>query len=75
MSWGTAEPPINPPEPDLQECDHCKGTGEAVHHDGPLGPLVAVVKWCNECGGHGVHEVAGDLDQGQPDHWKDVLST
>lgn len=69
----TAEPPVNPPEVDMHECVDCGGTGETVHHDGPLGPIVAVVEWCETCGGHGFHEVNDDPDQGQPDHWKDVL--
>lgn len=69
----TAEPPVNPPEVNMHECRDCGGTGETVHHDGPLGPIVAVVEWCETCGGHGFHEVNDDPDQGQPDHWKDVL--
>lgn len=68
----TAEPPINPPEPDLHECDHCKGTGETVHHEGPLGPLVAVVEWCEHCGGHGVLEYDKGDNPFAPDTWMEA---
>lgn len=68
----SAVPPVNPPEADLYDCDTCGGTGQIVHHDGPLGPLVAVVEWCTPCDGRGVREY-DDPDQGQPDHWKDTM--
>lgn len=51
-------PPINPPEASLHGCFDCSGTGEVVDHDGPLGPIVARVRWCESCGGHGVIDPA-----------------
>lgn len=69
----SAVPPVNPPEVTLEECRDCEGTGETVHHDGPLGPLVAVVEWCEHCGGEGRREPVDEGDPFAPDHWKDLI--
>jgi len=69
----TAEPPINPPEDTTEECSTCGGTGETAHHDGPLGPLVAVLEWCTTCNGEGRKEPADEGNPFEPDHWKDLI--
>jgi len=72
MSWRSAEPPISPPEADLYECRDCEGRGEVVHHNGPLGPLVAVVEWCEACDGRGEREYREEENPYAPDNWKEA---
>jgi DnaJ-class molecular chaperone len=71
MGWMSSGPPINPREVQLFPCPDCKGTGEQVDFDGPLGPIVARVQWCDACEGRGEREYFDD-DVYVPDTWKEA---
>lgn len=68
MSYG--EPPINPPEVDLYECDVCDGRGELVDRDGPM---IVRIQACYKCDGRGVREYDRDENPYAPDTVKEAL--
>ena len=69
MSWRTAEPPINPPEVDLYECDECDGTGKWIDREGPW---IVREQDCGRCEGRGEREYTDDENPYAPDTWKEA---